>query len=47
MQIFNEHWRAISGCCPQNERVRNDFFGYIQYYALAKHIKAFLRKTLK
>ena len=31
----------------QNQRVRNDFFGNRQYWALAKHIKPFLKKTLK
>ena len=30
---------------PQNQRVRLDFLGYIQYEALTKHIKPFL-KTL-
>ena len=31
----------------QNQRVRNDFFGYRRYEALAKHIKPFFKKTLK
>ena len=30
-----------------NQRVRNDFFGYRRYKALAKHINPFLKKTLK
>ena len=30
----------------QNQRVRNDFFGYRRYYTRAKHIKL-LKKTLK
>ena len=28
----------------QNERVRNDVFGYRRYQALAKHIKPFSKK---
>ena len=28
----------------QNQRVRNDFFGYRRYEALSKHIKPFLKK---
>ena len=31
----------------QNQRVKNDFFGYRQYYALAKRINLFLRKHLR
>ena len=31
----------------QNQLVRNDFFGYRRHEALAKHIKPFLKKTLK
>ena len=31
----------------QNQLVRNDFFGYRQYDALAKHIKPFLKKKIK
>ena len=31
----------------ENQRVRNDFFGYRRYEALAKHVKAFFKKTLK
>ena len=27
----------------QNQRVRNDFFGYRRYWALANHIKPFLK----
>ena len=27
----------------QNQRVRNDFFGYRRYEALAKHMKPFLK----
>ena len=30
----------------QNQQVRNDFFGYRQYSALAKHIKPFLKNKL-
>ena len=28
----------------QNQRVRNGFFGYRRYEALAKHVKPFLKK---
>ena len=28
----------------QNQRVRNDFFGYRRHETLAKHIKPFLKK---
>ena len=31
----------------QNQRVRNDFFGYRQYEGLAKYSQTFLRKTLR
>ena len=31
----------------QNQRVRNDFFGYRRYEVLAKHIKPFLKKNIK
>ena len=36
----------LKGCMwllSQNQRVRNDFFGYRRYEALAKHIKTFLK----
>ena len=31
----------------QNQRARNDFFGYGQYEGLAKYSQTFLRKTLR
>ena len=31
----------------QNQRVRNNFFGYTRYEALAEHTKPFFKKTLK
>ena len=31
----------------ENQRVRNDFFGYRRHEALAKHVKAFFKKALK
>ena len=37
----------LKGCkwlLSQNQRIKNDFLGYWRYYALAKHIKPFLKK---
>ena len=31
----------------QNQRVRNDFFGYRRYEELAKHMKPFFKKQSK
>ena len=42
MKIFflKDYKRLVS----QNQRVRNDFFGYRRYQSLAKHSKPFVRK---
>ena len=40
MKILN-----LKGCNWLNQQVRNDFFGYRRYEALAKHIKPFFKKT--
>ena len=40
----------LKGCkwtVPQNQRVRNDFFGYRRYEELAKHMKPFFKKQSK
>ena len=40
----------LKGCkwtLPQNQRVRNDFFGYRRYEELAKHTKPFLSNKVK
>ena len=41
------HLKGYNWLLSQNQRVRNDFFGYRRYEALAKHISPFLKKTLK
>ena len=33
------YFKSYKWLLPQNQRVRNDFFGYKWYEALAKHIK--------
>ena len=50
LNFWNYHWmlhlKGYKWLLSQNQRVRNDFFGYRWYWTLAKHIKPFLRKTL-
>ena len=41
------HLKGCKWLLPQNQRVRINFLGYIGYEALAKHIKRFVKKTLK
>ena len=41
------HLKGYNWLLSQNQRVRNDFFGYRRYEALAKHISPFFKKTLK
>ena len=42
MKIF--YLKGYKWLLSQNERVRNGFFDYRRYEALAKHIKPFFKK---
>ena len=39
------YWKDYKCFLSQNQRVRNGFFGYKRYEALAKHIKLIQKNT--